>query len=159
MDQFTEKPRFEASKDIYRHPYAQSSHADGNYRKSYDIYSLGVVMIEIALWKHIEDVVGLENLPRVKPSTLREVQPWLLGKPSTRKAGLPPIAADAGQCLQLVASACGDSFRAIVERCLETDAIEQPVYLGEPEAAIAMRLQRVTESDIVKGLEYIASSV
>jgi hypothetical protein len=83
MDQFTEKPRFEAFKDIYRHPYAQSSQADGNYRKSYDIYSLGVVMIEIALWKHIEDVVGLENLPRVKPSTLREVQPWLLEKPST----------------------------------------------------------------------------
>ena len=116
-------------------------------------------MIEIALWKHVEDVVGLENLPKVKPSALREIQPWLLGRPLTQNAGLPPIPVDAGLCLQLVASACGDSFRDVVKRCLEIDAVEEPMYLGEPGTTIAMRLQRVTEWDIVKRLEHIASSV
>jgi hypothetical protein len=159
MDQFTEKPGFEPSKDIYRHPNAQSSQADGNYRKSYDIYSLGVIMIEIALWKLVEDVTGLKNLPKAKPSALRGIQPWLLGKPSTQDSGLPPIPVGAGLCLQLVASACGDSFRDVVKSCLEMDTVEEPIYLGEPGAAIAMRLQRATESDIVKGLEHIASSV
>jgi hypothetical protein len=43
---------------------------DGSYRKSYDIYSLGIVMTEIALWKPIKDVVGLENLLKAKPLIL-----------------------------------------------------------------------------------------
>jgi hypothetical protein len=38
-------------------------------------------MIEIALWKRIEDIVPLGDLKKAKPSTLREIQPWLLGMP------------------------------------------------------------------------------
>jgi hypothetical protein len=48
MDQLTEKPGFDPLKDIYRHPNAQSSQADGKYHKPYDIYGLGVLMIEVA---------------------------------------------------------------------------------------------------------------
>lgn len=70
----TEKPGFDPSKDIYRHPNTQSSQTDGNYRKSYDVYSLGVVTIEDALWKRVEDIVGLEDLSKAKPHALREMQ-------------------------------------------------------------------------------------
>ena len=73
IDQMTEKPGFDLSKDIYRHPNTQSSQMDGNYRKSYDIYSLSVVIIEIALWKRVEDIVGLEDLSKAKPRALREI--------------------------------------------------------------------------------------
>lgn len=151
IDQMTEKPRFDPSEDIYRHPNTQSSQTDGNYQKSYDIYSLGVMIIEIALWKRVEDIVGLEHLSKAKPRSLREMQSWLLGK-----SALPPNIAETGPCLQQVASACGDAFRNVVEHCLEADTAEKPVYLGEQETAIALRLQKVTEQDIVKKLEHIA---
>lgn len=151
IDQMTEKPGFDPSKDIYRHPNAQSSQMDGNYRKSYDIYSLSVVIIEIALWKHIENIVGLDDLLKAKPRALQEMQSWLLGK-----SALPPKVAETGPCLQQIASACGDAFRNVIERCLEADTVEKPEYLGEPETAISLRLQKVTEQDIVKELEHIA---
>jgi hypothetical protein len=147
MDQWTEKPEFEPAKDIYRHPNAQSSQTDGSYRKSYDIYSLGVVMTEIALWKPIEDVVGLENLSKAKPPTLRGIQFRLLQKPLTRNA------TDAESCLQQIASACGDLLCDIVERCLEMDA--EP----KPESDTALGRQKATELDLVKKLEHIAEAI
>ena len=154
MDQMTEKPRFDPLKDIYRHPNTQSGQTDGNYRKSYDIYSLGVVIIEIALWKRVENIVGLQDLSKAKPRALREMQSWLLGQ-----SALPPDITKTGLCLQQVASACGDAFRNVVECCLEIDTMEKPEYLGEQRTAIALRLHKVTEQDIVKKLEYIAGAL
>ena len=154
IDQITEKPGFDPSKEIYRHPNTQSSQTDGNYRKSYDIYSLGVMIIEIALWKHVEDIIGLNDSSKAKPNALRETQSWLLGK-----SALPPNIAETGLCLQQVVSACDDAFRSVVELCLEADTIEKPEYLGEQETTIALRLQKVTEQDIVKKLEHIARAL
>ncbi|KAL9030550.1 MAG: hypothetical protein Q9196_001338 [Gyalolechia fulgens] len=151
IDQMTEKPRFDPLNDIYRHPSAQFSQADGNYRKSYDIYSLGVVIVEIALWNHVEDIVGLQDLRKAKPRALRDVRSWLLGK-----SALPTEPAKTGPCLQQVASACGDTVRNVVELCLEADSVEKPEYVGEQETAAALRLQKMTEQGIVKKLEYIA---
>ena len=157
MDQLTEKPRFDPLQDIYRHPNAQSSQADGKFRKSYDIYSLGVLMIQIALWKRIEDVVPLKDLAKAKPPALREIHPWLLGMPSD--TGSLSNITESGSCLQQVAFACGDSFRDIVQQCLRMDTVESPEYFGEKEGAIALRVQRATEQDIVKKLDRIASLV
>jgi hypothetical protein len=147
MDQWTEKPGFEPAKDIYRHPNSQSSQTDGSYRKSYDIYSLGVVMTEIALWKPIEDIIGLENLPKAKPSTLRGIQLRLLQKPLTGNA------TDAECCLQQIASACGDSLRDIVESCLQMDA--KP----KPESDTLLGLPKATGLDLVEKLEYISEAI
>jgi hypothetical protein len=71
----TEKPKFDLSQDICRHPDAQSSQTGGNYRKSYDIYNLGVVLIEIAFWKSIEDIAGFKDLAKARPPALRKLQP------------------------------------------------------------------------------------
>jgi hypothetical protein len=148
MDQWTEKPGFEPAKDIYRHPYAQSGQTDGNYRKSYDIYSLGVVMVEIALWRRIEDVVGLQDLRKAKPSALQGIQLRLLEKRLTGDAS------DTESCLQQVASACGDSFRDVVGHCLAMDGIFKPEDSG-----FSLGLQKATELDLVKKLEQLAEIV
>jgi hypothetical protein len=148
MEQWTEKPGFEPAKDIYRHPNAQSSQTDGSYRESYDIYSLGVVMTEIALWKRIEDVVRLEDLPNAKPPALRGTQLRLLEKT------LMGNAADTESCLQQVASACGDSLRDVLQRCLEMDAESKPEY-----SSTTLGLQKATGLDLVKKLEHIAKAV
>ncbi|KAI0440443.1 prion-inhibition and propagation-domain-containing protein [Xylaria telfairii] len=159
IESMTEKPGFDPSKDIYRHPNAQSSQMDGHYRKCYDLYSLGVVLIEIALWKPIEEIVGFENLRKAKPSALQDMQAWLLGRPRTSKVTLPSISIDAGPCLQQLESTCGEAFRNIVKRCLTADEIETAQYLGESGSAVAVRLQKITEQDVAKKLEDLARAL
>jgi hypothetical protein len=154
MDEMTEKPRFDPSKDIYRHPNAQSCRTDGNFRKSYDIYSLGIILIEVALWTSIEDIVGLENLSKTKPSVIQGMRSYLLGEP-----GQSTYAKLGAQCLPHVACACGDEVRNVVDRCLRADEIEYPNYRGEPKTSIALRLQRAVEQDVVKRLEHIARAL
>jgi serine/threonine protein kinase len=55
---FSENPReLDISKDIYRHP-EQWGQPTRRFDKSHDIYSLGVVLLEIGLWRpasHLED--------------------------------------------------------------------------------------------------------
>jgi hypothetical protein len=148
MVQWTEKPGFEPAKDIYRHPNAQFSQTDGSSRESYEIYSLGMVMTEIALWKPIEDVVGLEDLPSTKPLALRGIQLRLLENSLTGNA------AETESCLQQVASACGDSLRDIIQRCLERDAESKPEYSNT-----TLGLQKATGLDLVKKLEHVAKAV
>ena len=159
VDKMTEKPTFDPFADIYRHPDAQSSQMDGNYRKSYDIYSLGIVLIEIAFWKRIEDIMGVESLARIKPSALREVQSWLLGRPFSQSAALPPISLAKGPCMQQVAPECSDAFRDVIEYCLTASNVEKPQYLGESWSSIALRLQNFMEQDIVKRLKDIADGL
>ncbi|KFY89510.1 hypothetical protein V498_06428 [Pseudogymnoascus sp. VKM F-4517 (FW-2822)] len=147
----TEKPRHDPSQDIYRHPNAQSSQMDGSYRKSYDLYSLGILIIEIALWMRIEDIMGFENLKKVKPTALLEMKSRLLGRPQVRKVALPPTsAADSVPYLEQVACA--------VSRA-EADIIEEPQVSGEQEIDIALRLQRITENDMVQKLEHITRTL
>jgi len=157
--EMTEKPTFDPFADIYRHPHAQSGQTDGNYRKSYDLYSLGIVLVEIAFWRRIENVIGIESLAIMKPSALGEVQSWLLGKPFSQSAGLPPISQDEGACLQQLAPQCGDAFRDVVECCLTASNVEKPQYSGESQSSIALRLQDLTAEAIVKKLEDVAGAL
>ena len=91
--------------------------------------------------------MGLENLSKAKPPTLRGIQLRLLQKPLTRNA------TDAESCLQQIASACGDSLRNIVERCLDMDAE------SKPKSDNPLGLQKATELDLVKKLEHIAEAI
>lgn len=38
-------------KDLYRHPALQASNRQDSFTRVHDIYALGVVLLEIALWK------------------------------------------------------------------------------------------------------------
>ena len=53
--------RADPKEDLYRHPDYQGPGPKGRYRKTYDFYSLGLVLIEIAMWKPIESFVNLEG--------------------------------------------------------------------------------------------------
>ncbi|KAI1418409.1 hypothetical protein F5Y13DRAFT_149115 [Hypoxylon sp. FL1857] len=159
VEGMTEKPKFDPLQDIYRHPYAQSTQTDGSYRKSYDIYSLGIILIEIALWAPIEQIVGITDLSRSKPSVLQDLRQSLLGRTSFMLEHSLPSIPGAWACLQQVDAACGELFRNVVQCCLIADEIERREYPAEPESAVALRLQRVTEWDIMKRLECIAHAL
>jgi hypothetical protein len=153
MDQLTEKPAFNPWEEAYRHPDAQSSQTDGNYCKSYDIYSLGIVFIEIALWRSIEDIAGFAKLAKIKPSMLQDIKSWLLGRHISNPTSLVLMHSDKGSCLEQLVPECGDVFRNVVECCLTADNAESPEYYGESKLSIALRLQRIMGEDIVKKLD------
>ena len=46
--------------ELYVHPNYQGSSAKGTYRKTFDIYSLGIILLEISYWKRVEDIVGID---------------------------------------------------------------------------------------------------
>jgi hypothetical protein len=51
---------------IYRHPYYQGEAASG-YQIHYDIYSLGLVLLEIALWGPLMDLLAAKHRPGKEP--------------------------------------------------------------------------------------------
>ncbi|CZT45816.1 uncharacterized protein RSE6_06171 [Rhynchosporium secalis] len=62
-DEMTEIPGDNGANNMYRHPLTQGQGfgARKGFRKSFDIYSLGVVLVELAHWKTIERVLGVEK--------------------------------------------------------------------------------------------------
>jgi len=58
----TEVPRDNVEHDIYRHPSTQGTRLAfrENFRKSFDIYSFGVVLVELAHWMTIDKVLNID---------------------------------------------------------------------------------------------------
>ena len=54
--ELSEKPSGDPAHDIYRHPRAQGTLSD-RYRKTFDVYSLGIMFVEIALWRSFDDIL------------------------------------------------------------------------------------------------------
>ena len=74
----TECPTERTEKDLYRHPeaYDGSLTTGTHFKKSFDIYSLGLVLAEVAVWRTIADTVlnlepGKKN--RLTASHIRQV--------------------------------------------------------------------------------------
>jgi len=140
-DEVTEPLPEHSEHDIYRHP-GIISRTLSRSKKSHDIYSLGVVLVEIAFWQRIDDVVGMpENVPRnVKAARamVRKVRGILLGE----------------RVLGEVEGAVGETFRGVVERCL-TGGRELGVEEGadETDAEVGAGIQAVFEEMVVGRLE------
>ena len=119
-DDMTEKPPENAASDIYRHPRVQGSGnrdtlpstpngvSTSSFKKSYDLYSLGVILIEIAYWKPIDAILGIPDLQNARPSVTIKVRQRLLDE----NEGF----------LKHVKSHLGDTVEKVVRACLEGPA-------------------------------------
>ncbi|OTA98679.1 hypothetical protein M426DRAFT_103832 [Hypoxylon sp. CI-4A] len=154
IPEMTEKPPFDPWSDIYRHPYAQFGEAKKFYRKSYDIYSLGVILIEVALWQPIEDVLEIGDLAALKSTGLRSVSGRLLGLAGedVRTSGSTSGSADSG-FLGDIARQCGDSYCDIVKSCFEADVAENPSYRGESQTSTKARLRTMFKEQVTDKLQ------
>lgn len=143
-EDMTEKPPENAASDLYRHPRVQGTGnretaSAGGFKKSYDLYSLGVVLLEIAYWKPIDQVLGIPNLHEARPSTTIKVRSRLLDE----KEGY----------LKHVRSHLGNTVQGVVKACLEG-----PPAFGLIEGAderreeIGAELQRQFYEKVVKQL-------
>lgn len=81
----SETPPAITAEDLYRHPAVQGRPAgEGNaglglgYKKMHDIYSLGIVLLEIAFWKPIFEILGFESSHAIKPREAAGVKDSLL---------------------------------------------------------------------------------
>ncbi|KAI9839111.1 MAG: hypothetical protein M1838_004396 [Thelocarpon superellum] len=105
-EDLTERPPENPVFDVYRHPDALGDpREDGSrnaFRKSYDIYSLGIVLLEIATWRRIDHIMGLPDLARAKPPQTKAIRRQLLSEPHH----LSQVEADAGRIFRDVVHVC-----------------------------------------------------
>ncbi|RFU72233.1 hypothetical protein TARUN_10033 [Trichoderma arundinaceum] len=142
-DEVTEIPGYDAEHDLYRHPRAQSNQGKSRERskKSFDIYSLGVIFVELAHWKPVEGVLGMEmRLAKGQSDVVRHVRSDLL---------------TAGRIADLGAE-MGEKFEEAARRCL-TGEHELGLEPGDDETAdeVAERLSVRYYDDVVKKLAEI----
>ena len=100
--------------DIYRHPAVLST-GPCTFTREYDVYALGLVLLELGLWRPLASIikpyVDIESEPH-NPRA-RDVQSYLLGK--TGETGTP---------LQQLAFHMGDTYAAVTKACLDGQIFE-----------------------------------
>ncbi|KAH6653865.1 prion-inhibition and propagation-domain-containing protein [Truncatella angustata] len=80
-DEMTEIAGDDVMHNLYRHPLVQSTNTDERprFKKSFDIYSIGVLLVEIAHWATVEEILGINlKVARGRPSTIARVRDKLL---------------------------------------------------------------------------------
>ncbi|KAL1637769.1 hypothetical protein SLS56_000324 [Neofusicoccum ribis] len=75
-DDMTVKPPENSFLDLYRHPLVLRDR-DRPFKKFHDLYSLGIILIEIANWRPINRILGIDKRS-LKPSTVMRVRQRLL---------------------------------------------------------------------------------
>ncbi|KAK7697267.1 hypothetical protein SLS64_013701 [Diaporthe eres] len=83
----SEGPGISLADDLYRHPNVQGFTADGGagrgFRKRHDVYSLGLILTEIAYWKPLESIIGVSSLQDLKAKDVLKVREVLLSQSHT----------------------------------------------------------------------------
>ena len=126
---------------LYVHPAYQGSTGPG-YARTFDIYSLGIVLLEIAYWDTIQSILSEEFAnPKTGPTTLEAqgVRDILLGL----KPGKHEYIAD-------LKGMTGDRYHAAVEGCIR-GFIESKE--DENEVGVSMKLQEGFTRDVVDNLK------
>lgn len=143
-DEMTDTPGDDVEHDLYRHPAAQTNQRRNRERskKSFDVYSLGVIFAELAHWQTVEEFLDIDmRRARGKPDVvLRGVRGALLEEESIADVG----------------ASMGERFEAATRRCLAGEG-ELGLRAGDDETAddVAERLSMRFYEDVVKTLEEV----
>ena len=100
--------------DLYRWPPIQREQpTERNSKKTYDLYSLGLVLLEIAHWEKLERLMHLREAS-VPLEESKAVRDWLLGI----RRGAPFEAVGSPNPLDELRNIAGDKYWKVVKRCL-----------------------------------------
>ncbi|EON69156.1 hypothetical protein W97_08342 [Coniosporium apollinis CBS 100218] len=141
-EDMTERPPENPAYDIYRHPMVQGytiRTQDNLFKKIYDIYSFGVILLELAYWKPLDEILGFPNLRKVRPNQTRDTRQRLLLQK---------------EFLGCARTSMGDTVVTVVRMCLEG-----PVAFGvengtdESDPLVALRLQDAFYERVVRQLQ------
>ncbi|OTA95991.1 hypothetical protein M434DRAFT_393285 [Hypoxylon sp. CO27-5] len=144
--EMTELPTNDRKHDLYRHPDVQFDvPRDGEYgyKEMHDIYSLGVVLMEIGLWQPIHQFLGVSLNQLIPRPTIRGIRKSLLKAES----------------LAILQSEAGERFSEVVRLCLAVGlslnelgsfgVIREDVVLPENSTACLQRAQQILQSIIL----------
>ncbi|KAF3926604.1 hypothetical protein AA313_de0207070 [Arthrobotrys entomopaga] len=141
--------------ELYRHPHAQfdlprdvgvgrtatGTNKRMGFRHAYDVYALGVVLLEVALWEPVHKLVGVKDEAAVMPKEARRAQTALA---ENRKYE--------GKLRAMV----GDRVAEIVISCITGDLVGQEAEEGRGIAKCSdILLQAALGEKIVKGLDEV----
>ncbi|KAK1755712.1 prion-inhibition and propagation-domain-containing protein [Echria macrotheca] len=137
--------------NLYRWPgIQQEAPTERNSRKTYDLYSLGVLLLEIAHWKPLDELLKLERDSRgeVSITYAKHVRDWLLGI----RDGRPNPTVE-------LRNIAGDRYWRAVMRCLWAHG-ERGFGVEEGEdqsndSRVGIRLQEAFTVHVVEELEGI----
>ncbi|GME23425.1 hypothetical protein GTA08_BOTSDO05555 [Neofusicoccum parvum] len=142
-EDLTEKPPENAAYDLYRHPLVQGSRGGTensiNFQKAFDIYALGVILLEIIFWQPIDRILDVD-LRKARPSTTLRVRSRLIEE----RKFLAQVKANAGVMLEKVVQACLVGPAALVDF--------SGADFDDKNAADAARLQMEFYDKVVKKL-------
>lgn len=137
-DDLTERPSDNIAADLYRHPFVQRQGNKGGFRKTHDLYALGVLLLEIATWRPLARILNI-NLADAKPKDAYLVRDRLL-------ATEPRVLRD-------VRSFSGDTVESVVRACLEgPGAFDLGEGFGEAELQRAFGERVVARLENMRGL-------
>jgi HET-S-like prion-inhibition and propagation protein len=120
-DELSEKALGDPSRDIYQHPSVNTD-ADSSYKKIYDIYSLGLIMIELAKWKPMKHIAKqFTDTRRCSPSDRARLHKELISVDSDVSTD---IAFRAGDVYAEVVQSCLNGLRLCHDDSLDSEAIQ-----------------------------------
>ncbi|KPM40402.1 hypothetical protein AK830_g6149 [Neonectria ditissima] len=145
-DYMSESPPAGAAEDLYRHPAVQGGPREDAYgfgfKKQHDIYSLGVVLLEVVYWKPIYAILGFDSAQVVRPREIAGVKTKLLE----------------GGFASHVRSYMGDNIMDIILACLKGPAafgVTENMDSQDIGSAGALKLQERFFEVIVKKLRQV----
>jgi Prion-inhibition and propagation len=139
--------------DLYRHPerLKDASASTPRSQKSHDIYSLGIILLEIAFWQPIEEVMGIEMTQKSARSSIYKIQERILAK-STRETGGKQTT------ISRLQGQIGEVYAEVVRRCVRGG--EAIGIRGDPGGAeikrdleMEVEMQQVFFEDILSKLQ------
>ena len=123
-DYTTSRPPYDPAWAVYSHPSYQGPAAE-RFRKTFDIYSLGIILLEIAHWKKADELLGFTGTTSCSPAA---AQPHV-NNPSQRDSLDVPLKAtkevrqrilqDDPGLLEDVRCAFGQRYYLAVKSCIE----------------------------------------
>jgi hypothetical protein len=136
----TEQPPDDKEANLYRHPAVQSDAARAGYKRSHDVYALGVVLLEIAHWAPVERILKID-VDSCGPKVVRGVRERLLTEPA-------PLA--------FVRAWCGTAVEAAVRACLGgLEGLGLSEGENERDEGVAARLQMAFYERVVRRLKEV----
>jgi hypothetical protein len=127
--------------DIYQYPDIQTDGKRPLHRKTFDIYSFGLVLLEIAHWQPIEKIMKIEEIATVGLDTTRAVRERLLRTEPT--------------ILDVTTRAIvGDRFCEVVRTCIGgRESFEIDGHDDELSEQTAVLIQHRFQQDVVEKLK------
>jgi hypothetical protein len=142
--------------DLYRHPehLRDVSASTARSKTSHDVYSLGIILLEIAFWQPIEEVMEIEMAKKSARSSIHKIQERILDRSNQGATGKQSTMAR-------LEAQIGEVFAEVVRRCVqggEASGSREGIEEAERKnnGGMELEMQQVFFSEILSKLQNLS---